>query len=542
MTQNQTLFCLKVAFVVTGLAGTGCQIAPHGHHAVQTREAARGTITTGGYFARSQVIEIPSGGLALVDAVEQSLRPGLRQCAVVEAPQVRGSQASLAAPTVSAAKFIKEVVVFRQEFDLSVPDDREDFKAAVKSAASHVTATGAAESDVVGGKTWFQHVVFCLIDSQDDVIKNQGGSGTLTEGQQRLARLVDIIAAGDPDAPGASAAQPSVQANDAVYNIALESHKNTFDQSVIENVTNRLSSDQAVKKAISCYLSQHPAVLREIAIDGGLTVRQKRLAQTVNALMNFNDTSEVGADAPSRSGGGPDAEQRSQLPPAQSGATPFRSELAVVVTRPGEARKILPLSLVELTPAGDVLLQDGDRVEVTSYSRTSLGMRSEAVLRASDRAGKVAVVGLVNQTVALPEFNLAMLPEIVDRSEFGDAVDLVVLRASSGSQTEEYWIPLPKPASFAVPISGMNEFVILPRDTVEVTALELVPLVRGSRLRRRLEGIEEKHRHFDGLGNEALADVAERDRALAEQFRTAPAAQTLGRGMRQLGRFLRSPL
>ncbi len=290
------------------------------------------------------------------------------------------------------------------------------------------------------------------------------------------------------------------------------------------------SGDVEFQNKIIALINQHDDVISRPLANGRLTSEQQELASMVDAIARASGDATIpreSADEP--------VDLLSGQPASITVTSPLASAI-VVLKRSGQANKLIPLPLVRSTPAGDILLQDRDRVEITSLARTNLGNR--AALSGKQVDGQVTIAGLLSATLdSQTTRNLEQVSDQIALTDYRNVADLMVLKTSGLSgAAEEYWFPRSSHQLYhQLPLPDPGGIQLRSGDVVKVNVMDLEPIIRSSRLRsrmRRLEAINEDR--FNTRLAKFRAAKAECEQEIVDKTRSAPATRTFIQNVRRI--------
>lgn len=156
-------------------------------------------------------------------------------------------------------------------------------------------------------------------------------------------------------------------------------------------------------------------------------------------------------------------------------------DLVVILQRSDGVRLVIPLWMVNVFSAGDILLSDGDIINVVHYNRTEVGSRQPG----NDTSGSIVVSGFSNLKGTQPATTtLEKIAENVPGRLVSLADLVVVQHLNKSGQLEQYYLPLTQSGAYGDP--GVYENWLLRTrlgngDVVRVESLELSPLIRASK-------------------------------------------------------------
>lgn len=370
-------------------------------------------------------------------------------------------------------------------------------------------------------------------------VTNPASSGSIsTHQQQRLADAVGAIArvvASEADASIPATTQPSAKASQTIaeaWPLAVSLRTNMTDSSELaDRLPIRLNAllreegwleDDRLRDAFAHYLAeaiQQSSFSPTNKITGSeLDQLQRQLARLLDALPEahasvrdsdrFSTTrgeveereAEEGTGASSRTTGNANAASdqrstraadslaaRSQPSTINASHASVEQMPIVMLKRGGSVDRLIPLPLVNSSPAGDIMLHPGDRIEIIPVARTPLARRNAT--SSDSQQGVVAISGVV--TTAAPISKVTYLHQLPDclaanRVELTSATDLQLVRIRHGDDIGEYWLPLPRGQFAHLADPTLAKAPLASGDWIELTVLELSPLVRASQLQRRL--------------------------------------------------------
>ena len=219
----------------------------------------------------------------------------------------------------------------------------------------------------------------------------------------------------------------------------------------------------------------------------------------------------------------------------RNSTTSLAASIVVILKRQGIPDQIIPLSLVQNTPAGDILLQDKDYVAVTSFDATRLKRR-----KGSEKAGEISLSGLVPESLAEAELSTMSSLDTSIANNANGMVNLMRLDVRDNGKAEQYWFAVSeKSDTFLGQLPGpdLGSIGLRTGDAVNLNQLELIPLVRRSRILKRVrqrelaEGAQTAFQEF-------MESKAEKDQEMLDQFQGLPMIDSTSSFFRDLpGRF-----
>jgi hypothetical protein len=491
-----------------------------------------GFVTTSGMYARRRTLQIPELGLTLGEAVEASLRPGLRTAVAmpvaVVAAQPPKTPATKGKPLLRSREFItawKDALaddgrLSRAYAMMLVQELESDDLPTILAIRDFMFAESvdAVISTYDADEPEDQHVV---LDRTLQAMKSQpGGDGFMMDAEQ--AEQAEKILR-------ALVRQGTLVRRESIRKAFADSFASELG---VEAVTQWLQQQrstlferQPTEETFSEALDKVRRILAAALADP-CTVADRANGETDDPTDRSPQNEVVEND---------DAEADSGESPAQpsvaAGAVVSTSSLRIAVVtlhRGDHPTKFIPLPLVDSTPAGDLALRDGDRIEVIPLEQTSL------LTRELDNApgGRMMMSGLVRGEIDLDESStLGEVSQRIEQTEYAAAVNLFVVGIfDEDDQREEYW--LPRPGAGLLPVAGFDwsGIRLSPRDSVRSEALQLISEIRRSHLSQRIDQIESRQRmHFQQLRERK----AEAETRLIDQIRGNPFYQTLSRGLQQ---------
>lgn len=516
--QNSTGLLPFTGILLALLGSVGCRMSnpdqdarllPHDFHRTET---VSGSVTTGGVFARSRSLAIPESGLTLGEAVEASLRPGLRQASFV---MTQNTVAEATPPSRKGARLISSIELLRKFQELFAAVDRgeatpEDAKTAAESLVSDF------HNDPETAQLAIRD--FLLSDNASKIVTNLSGPASSDDNEVLLDRLLQVMKLpADQVAAPVPTEEPS--AIELTFNGLDPTDAASFTRKNVESNFEQSVPEALSREAISAWIETHSEQF-------DTAVQRDSLLRRVQALAQVTPTDQAEEQ--------PKTEKQDDLNAKNTAPKRSPSSLAdqavVVLKRGGDATRIMPLSLVQSTPMGDLMLTDGDRVQVNPFARTTVGSRAGR----ENQSGSVSLSGILSGNLDLASYqNLGDVSSLVQQQKLGPLVDVIVL-GTLGQEggVEEYWFP----RAAATALTGRSRFdlsavEISGADAIRATSIELSPMVRRSRLTQRIDQMDRERVSFLQEARDRKADVEQELRETANQNAFF---QTLSRNLNRL--------
>jgi len=505
------LNCLSLGLLAAMLVSTGCRLAESTqaprwmHHHELCHQIPQGTVSTGGVFAHRRSLQIPASGLTLSAAVEASLRPGLRQPVfVLPHGGVRNkiTPAQKGFPLISSVELLTEC----KTLFISVSQPSEARSALGPKVSKFHNAPISARNAIRE---------FLLSEKSFDVVKGFEGPQASSDDEVMLDRLLQIM--------------KMTNEKITISNLSeeLTAIKNTFDnflsdpgiplnQATIEQAFQQAVPNALAREAISAWMIAHQDVLSDLEQRNNVLKRVQALALAESASVANSSASPDDVSGEDSSG--------SQVV-AQSDV-----QALVLLKRAGDSTRIIPLSLVLSTPVGDIALTDRDHVEVNPFARTKVGSR----VHEGNSSGYISLSGILSGELDLATFrNLADVSNLIQQQQLGPLVDVMVLEtASEDGGVDEYWFP--RSAATALNAYGgfdLSSVKLDVSDAIQVSTIELTPIVTRSRLIQRIEQIEqEQSTRFQQL----MEEKAAREEQLLGSVRGNAVFQAVSRNLKRI--------
>lgn len=407
MTAQTSRFVSVLALSPLFFLCTGCHVLHHG-------QTVPGVVQTGGQFAVSRSVPIPSSGLTLATAVNENLRPWLTA-------QAAQPVVLLARP--QAETNTSETPPLGQQ---SLPPRKEliDFFESIREAARE-NADDPGEEDADEKRNNFESAVDRL--------------ATELKGWNNM-----------PKALRESVVADITEKFDALAK-AQESEEDEEEVKVLEAKLKRILQDDKTDLGVPRETDQQSSQDKQ-----NQSASSSETGRASNA-MQLNSASIGGVD--------------------QSAV--FR-DIAVVVTRRNKRRIVAPLWLVQRHSAGDMLLHDGDRVDVVHFHLTEVGSRQKPegnvtfVVEGDSGGGPARTEG----SSYLPQLSKEIQQSGVG---FANLVDVMVLKHIGATGViEEYLIPRHTDA-YGPDNTGqgwLDEVNLLTGDVIQLQNLQLFPAVQ----------------------------------------------------------------
>jgi hypothetical protein len=121
----------------------------------------------------------------------------------------------------------------------------------------------------------------------------------------------------------------------------------------------------------------------------------------------------------------------------------------------------------------------------------------------------------------------------MQQQDLGPLVDTMVLGTpSSDGGVEEYWFPRSAAATFDITGGpSLSAIALRPSDALRVTALELTPVIRRSRLIQRIDQIQQQR---SSQLRQRLDQKAAREQELRESLQGNSLFQTVARNLNRI--------
>jgi hypothetical protein len=150
----------------------------------------------------------------------------------------------------------------------------------------------------------------------------------------------------------------------------------------------------------------------------------------------------------------------------------------------------------------------------------------------------VTLAGLLSTTLdSQTTRNLEQLSDQIALTDYRNVADLMVLKASGLSgAAEEYWFPRSTHQLYhQLPLPDPGGIQLRSGDVVKVNVMDLEPIIRSSRLRRRMRGLEAINEdRFNTRLARFRVGKADREQEIGSKCRNVPAARTLIQSVRRI--------
>ncbi len=434
---------LIIAMTLSGMAGCS---ALNGHKTCCRVPTAPGTVRTTGVYAVSRVIPIPAEGLLLGDAVEKSVRPGVIQAVAQIGPPVTTQvdvPVTQRPPTISA---------FKVAFDFEA--DKDDPVGSFNDLSARVATFARYEGRILKDPAKLNNLLQAAIDTHVFEPAMESVRKERKKLQDQLIQEVDPLF-GPPSAIAREIYTFKTTDNAATDIPALKAKIEAAAASSRRMLSTGGSADLLL--AINAEMSK-PG----FAMGNG----RDDLVKTVEALF-VSPTPELFAAQPVATA-------------ASTQASNGFSSAVVVLTRRNSVRIIAPLNSVRTSVPGDIMLQDGDRIEITDFRATSASRSSNFM---DGQEGEVLVSSwLSNEGLKIPTTATTTVADAISsvRAAIPAALnetphDTIVLnRLSELGQVEQYLLPKDDPY-------WLHAAKLQHTDHLQLQAMELSPLIRNSR-------------------------------------------------------------
>ena len=475
---NQRL--LIAAFSLLCAVGTsGCQ-SPGGKELCSDNNIESiGTVTTSGLYAIPKVFTVSETGVPLANVVQASLRPAIRQGRHTTLfASARPATEDLTPATRGKPKLPPSELFLR--FVGTMSGDVELEPEVIEDLAQEINSGDESE------------LTFRFLVQQKQILSQGLIGGRLTNPQLSLARLAEIT--GTPDSKLAQL--PRVEPSSTDFQTlfakldAATTQDNKLERTEIREIIGGATDNGLVVSAVEMLLLGPSGENPQPLIDAQ---NKQELSQRIHALLSFEFTEPIAADpepvnSPAQNTG----------PQITSSNSTLIEQMTVVVRRAGSATNFIPLTVVESTSAGDILLNDGDRVEITSFTRTSLGLRNAFLTDKQSRKGVISLTGFLTGAKDGRAYKeLSAIDSEVGESQAGAISDLMVVVIDNRGQQEKYWLPRSSDQFSNLSAPALDDVKLLPGDIVNVNAIELMPIVRKSQIAVRTRGLEAAAGHID---------------------------------------------
>lgn len=431
----------SLGIISLSLMLSGCRLTDvlHKHHDGQP--AFRGVVQTSGQFAHARSLPISATGLSLGEAVKQSLRSGIQPgtalpvSTATRQPPLGSQRVKSAKDTLTGLKSLKK--------DLSkLSDDSNNFFIGkLEKTASHLVT-----DEMVGAENevFVQNQIRALMLFRQEVFTEDADESELEELANEIDKLIQ---------------------HRGITSLQTETE-------TAANVIERSARREA---------------LRELG---------DQIAEQLKSLDSVEAPEEEASEDTDSSTDDTQSENSPKPQTSPNTASNLYYDAAVILTKATGRRVIAPLWLVQMFAAGDIALENGDRIEVTHYERTAFAEYQKLE----------DTVVLVGGLVSRPRIqrNVRRLSQVMGTSQLDQRLvnfaDLVVLqRINSNDQLEEYLIP--RGASGIYGSSSefdrwFQEAQLKTGDIVRVGSLDFHPLIRDGRTIAQAASAEQIYEEF----------------------------------------------